>query len=226
MLGRNHALYGLTGWVAGWPILANSSVVERLGIPDSLEVFGVSCAIAAGASVLPDLDHPDSRPSSHFGVVSRLVAKGVSTAAGGHRMATHSALFALVLAGLTYSIVWLPSTVGQWCASLACGFCCSVALALIAPSFGIRIPTTVALIAAVLAGWWTWIRFDEIKWLLPVIAAYGVTMHIACDLVTRGGVPLFWPFTKRRIALNLFTVGGAGERVVSALGVCLLGAAA
>lgn len=140
-------------------------------------------------------------------------------------MATHSALFAAFLAGLTLSIVWMPGTVGRWCAALACGFCCSVALALIAPSFGFRVPTTLALVAAVLAGWWTWFRFDEVKWLLPVIAAYGVLMHIACDLVTRGGVPLLWPFTKRRIALKLFVVGGTGERVASALGVCLLGAA-
>ena len=226
VLGRNHALWGLTGWVAGWPLLTQPHVAETLGMPTDLETFGVTCAVAAGASVIPDLDHPDARPARHFGILSRLLAKGISQAAGGHRMATHSVMFAAMLAAVTYAVGWLPTSAGAWCAALAAGFCCSVGCALIGPSFGIRIPGLASMAIAIGSGWWVWHHFSEIRWVLPVIAAYGVLAHIACDFVTKGGVPVLWPFSKRRMALQLFTVGGAGEHVAAALGMVLLGMAA
>ena len=218
VLGRNHALYGLTGWIAAWPILASSQASAALAMPVSAEVFGVTCAVAAGASVIPDLDHPDSRPSKHFGILSKVIARGISQAAGGHRQATHSLLFATLLAALTAAVGWLPAPVGQSCAALACGFCCSIGLALIGPSMGIRVPAWVSIATAAGSGWWVWNNFYDIRWVLPLIAAYGVIIHIACDFVTKGGVPILWPITRRRIALHLFRVGGPGENIAALIG--------
>lgn len=185
----------------------------------------MTSAIAAGASVIPDLDHPDARPSAHFGLISKVISKGIAQAAGGHRKATHSLFFAALVAALTLGVGWLPSSIGQWCAALVCGFCCSVGLALIGPSVGMRVPTWLDLAVAGGSGWWVWNNFADIRWTLPVIAAYGVLIHIACDLVTKGGVPVFWPITKKRVALHLFRVGGAGESIASLLGFALLGLA-
>lgn len=224
-MGRNHALYGLTGWLACWPAVAHPSVAERLAMPTNLGVLGVTCAVAAGASVVPDLDHPDSKAAHHFGPLTKVISKGISQAAGGHRMATHSFAFAAALAAITYAIAWAPAPIGQWCAALACGFCCSVGLALIGPSFGFRVPTWVDLVVAGASGVWVWLHYDDIRWVLPVVAAYGVLVHILCDLVTKGGVPVLWPMSQRRVALHLFRVGGAGERFVGLLGLVLLGMA-
>ena len=223
MLGRNHALWGLAGWAAAWPTLAAEPVASALNSPDDLGTFALTGLIAGGASVLPDLDHPDARPSRHFGPLTRLIARGVHNAAGGHRMATHSLVFAVGLAVLAAAAAMVPGNAGRWAAAVMCGTCCSMGLALIGPSLGLRIPSTVDLIAAVAAGWWAWHAFGDIRWLLPVIAAYGVLAHIACDIVTKGGVPVLWPFTRRRFALSLFRVGGPGEQVASLAAFALLG---
>lgn len=222
MLGRNHAVYGLAGWMAAWPAVSSPQAAAMLHLDPGVATFGVTCAVAAGASVIPDLDHPDSRPSAHFGIVSKMVARGVSQAAGGHRMATHSALFAVLLGAVTFAVAYAPLSVGRWIAAVACGFCCSVGLALVGPSMGFRVSSWASLVFALGTGWWVWSRYEDLAFVLPVIAAYGVIVHIACDMVTRGGVPLFWPFSRRRIALGLFAVGGPGERVASFIGFVLL----
>ena len=224
MLGRNHALYGVAGWVAAWPFLATAGIPGFPPSPD-IEAFAVTTAVAAGASVIPDLDHPDARPAKHFGVLTKILAKGINKAAGGHRMVTHTAAFAVLLAAVTVGISWLPSEWGAWCAALACGFCCSVGTALVGPSLGFRIPTWADWAIAIGTGWWVWDNYITVQYMLPWLAIYGVTIHILCDAVTKGGVPLLWPITSKRFALSLFRVGGPGEQVASVIGVAgLIGA--
>lgn len=226
MLGRNHALWGAAGWTAAWPALTQPAVADTLGMPATPQMLAFTGTIAAGAAVLPDLDHPDARPARHFGILTRIAAKAVSTAAGGHRMATHSATFAVALAAIAAALAAAPGDVGRWTAAVMCGFCCSLGVTLIGPSLGLRIPPTVSILAAAAAGWGAWAWHSDIRWVLPVIAAYGVLIHIACDFVTVGGVPLLWPFTRRKFAVRLFRVGGKGETVAALCGTALLGWAA
>jgi len=49
-----------------------------------------------------------------------------------------------------------------------------------------------------------------------------VIVHILCEIVTKGGVPIFRPFTKRRVCLKLFGVGGWGENIAGMIGYGLL----
>ena len=138
-------------------------------------------------------------------------------------MATHSLTFAAALAAAGAAAAVVGGDVGRWAAAVMCGLCCSMGLALVGPSLGLRVPTVVDIAVAVAAGWWVWHAFGDLRWLLPVLAGYGVLAHIICDIVTKGGVPVLWPFTRRRFALALFRVGGPGEQAASVLAVALLG---
>lgn len=214
MLGRNHCMYAAAGWAAAWP------AAELLGADTSDgTLLLVSTGVAAGAGVIPDLDHPDARPSKHFGLVSKAVSKALASASGGHRLGTHSFLFAAVLAAATYATGFLPDVWARGLTALACSFCASCGVALIGPSLGFRVPPAAALASAVGPAWYAWEHYATLRPLLPAVAAYGVLIHIACDMVTKGGVPVFWPFSRRRFALGLFRVGGPGEAVATAVGV-------
>lgn len=221
MLGRNHAVYAAAGWTAAWPHLGWTGA--DLSDP---ALLAVTAGIAAGAGVVPDLDHPDSRATRHFGLLSRVVAKGLESASGGHRWGTHSLLFAVLLAAATYSSRWLPYSIGLWAAVLCCSFCCSVGAALIGPSLGFRMPWPVSAAALICPGWYVWAHYDRVAPVLWLIAAGGVVVHVVCDAVTKGGVPVLWPFTRARFKLGLFRVGGAGERVAGIAGIAALAWAA
>ena len=233
MLGRNHAVYAGMAWAFAFPYLG------WLGVDTSDAVlFAITAFIAAGAGVVPDLDHPDARPSKHFGILTKVLARAINDVSGGHRYGTHSFVFAALLGGLAAGVevlgytrtgVVIPRVGTLWMGDIArvlavlcCSFCASVGLALVGPSLNFRIPLVVDIAAAVLPAWYVWVHFEDIAPLLPILAAGGVLCHIACDAVTRGGVPVFWPFTKRRFALHLFTVGSKAENFVGGIGVLAL----
>lgn len=211
-------MYGAAGWMAAWPFLHASGVAQLSG-KASLEVLGLSTLMAAGAAVIPDLDHPDARPSKHFGILTKFLAKTTNKVSGGHRMATHTVAFGLLLGGLSWALTFAPTEIGAWTAAVVGGMCCSFGVALVGPSLGFRIPWWADWASAIGTGYWIWYLYPDIQYLLPWIAVYGVLIHIMCDAVTKGGVPLLWPLTGKRFALGLFTVGGKGEQLVTIIGI-------
>ena len=187
---------------------------------ERLTLFATSSVIAAGAAVIPDLDHPDARVSTHAGFLSRFVARRINKLGGGHRMATHSLLFALLLGAVTLGVQYATLFgIGRWVTALVCAFCVSIGLALAAPSLGIRLPPAAALAITAGTGWVVYQNWSQLRWLIPLITVYGVVVHIACDAVTKGGVPIFLPFSKQKYALGWFRVGGSGEAVAQVVGV-------
>lgn len=219
MLGRNHAIYGASAWMlAGYPMAVNYAGIE--GNAHSKVVVGMTSLIAAGAAVVPDLDHPDSRPAEHFGLLSKAVSKVLEAGAGGHRAGTHSLVFPVLL-GLA---LWGSSrlVIGNLVAAVVCACCVSIGLALIGPSLGLRVPALMHLAAGAGVGWWVWGSYDEIKPMLWMVIAAGSAIHIICDAVTKGGVPLLMPLTRKRFGIPLFDVGGTGEGIAAAVGLIVL----
>ena len=216
MLGRNHALYAATVWLGAYPLIA-----EPIGFanPESFSMLAITTVVAAGAGVLPDLDHPDARPSRHFGPLSRIMARTINSASGGHRVGTHSLACAVLVGLLAYAAHLFPDYGGRYLAVVACGFCASVGLALVGPSIGLRVPTVADLAVGVGVGWWVWANFDAVSPGLWALAGGGVLIHILCDAVTKGGVPFFLPLSRKRFALGLFRVGGPGETAAAVIGV-------
>jgi LexA-binding, inner membrane-associated putative hydrolase len=79
LLGRDHALSGALVFAALGP---------SLHVTGSHLAAGV--VIAAGAGVLPDLDHPDSSIAQSFGFLTEAFAWVVNRISGGHRHGTHA----------------------------------------------------------------------------------------------------------------------------------------
>ena len=209
-------------WAAGWPYLAEVPVGELSSTSTAdMALFGVTTAVAAGSGVIPDLDHPSATGSEHLGMLSKLVAKIVGKSADGHRAGTHTLAFAALMAGLAVAADHWPGP-GRIGATAWAAFCASVGLALLGPSLGFRVPVIADLVTALAVGGYVWVRFETIAPLLWLLAAGGVIVHIACDVVTKGGVPFLRPFTRRRFCLKLFSVGGAGEGFAGLIGYALL----
>lgn len=206
-------MYAGASWAAAWPYMGWTGAETS-----NPTLFIVSTGIAAGAGVIPDLDHPDARPTKHFGVLTGLVSKVVASASGGHRLGTHSFLFAAMLGIGTWGTTFLPDDWARLIAAIACSFCVSIGVTLVGPSLGMRIHPSATVAATIIPAWYAWTEYETLVPLLPVLAAGGVLCHILCDVVTKGGVPVCWPFSKKRFALSLFRVGGTGEMVATLIG--------
>lgn len=208
MMGRNHAITAATGWV-----LAAPAVSAATGTELDAATLAVTTLIAAGAGVIPDLDHPDSGPARRFGIVSRLVAAIVNTAAGGHRMLTHSLPFVAAATFATWAAVTL--TTNPLPAAILVGFCIGVGISLLGPSLGFRIPGMFAIGLGVASGYATATNIEVLAPLLPFLVGWGCLCHLLTDGVTKGGIPLFAPFSRKRYSLGLMRTNGLAENLLS-----------
>lgn len=225
MLGRNHAVSAAAGWAAAGPVFP---LVGLEPATDPL-LYAASIALAGGAGVIPDLDHPDARPAAAFGLVSRLVARLTAKAAGGHRKLTHSVPFAIGLGTAVFAAGLLPF--GNWVSGVLVWGMTVFSGSLLGPSLGFR-PSPVLLMASGAAAGWAVAVIEVpltvgIRWALPFIIGGGCLLHILGDWLTKGGVPLLLPFSKKRWAAGLFRTGSGAETAVGLLSAAgLAGAAA
>ncbi|MFG1872051.1 metal-dependent hydrolase [Micromonospora arborensis] len=230
-MGRTHCLSGAATWLAG------CSALVAAGQPVSPTVAFIGAVVAAGFSLLPDLDTPDSTISRSAGRLSLTVARGCASGARrlraascrhcrglpeltGHRGVTHTVAFALAVGAVVALAGW---TVGCWAGLPTVWVAAALAVrALLTRQvrgvMGIPVVATAAAVAAAAApghGWW---------WLgLPV--AWGTLVHSLGDAMTGRGVPLAWPLQVgacrwRRLGVPQwmrFSVGGRMEDLVRLL---------
>ena len=216
MMGRSHALSAAAAWI--W-------VAPAFGVDTEMTLAG-SSLLAAGAGVLPDLDHPDAYPSRQFGLLSRGVSKLVRGASGGHRQGTHSLLFAVFVGGLLWAAdYWSIGSQGGLAITSAvlAAFIATVGVSLTAPSFGVRASPLAAMAAGGALGYWVWTQ-APVEWMPPLLTI-GIGVHILGDWLTKSGVPLLAPIIDRRWAAGLFRTGGRAEGflAVGFLAAALLG---
>lgn len=115
MLGQTHAL-GAAGvfLAAAFPV---SHYVHHL----TPLTTAAGTLVAAGAGLLPDLDHPSASPARAFGPISQGAARLVAAVSGGHRHATHSLLGLAICGALTtaaYFNTWTLTAVIWLCMGL------------------------------------------------------------------------------------------------------------
>lgn len=200
MLAKTHALSGAVVW------LALSSVLEPG--PSGL-VLGT--AVAAGAALLPDLDHPNASAAKVWGPYSRALCAVICSVSGGHRVGTHTLLAALVAGvGSMLALGWFPAAVAvvALCAGLAALAVSTVVTVRWARRWWIN------LAVSALAGLVVVVSQMPIGW-LPGAVFVGYLAHLAGDFVTDGGVPLLLPFGRRRYRLTRLNTGGAWETGVA-----------
>jgi len=127
MMAKGHAVGGAAVWLTGWSWTA----VAGLAQPRA-DVLTVGTLICAGAALLPDLDHPNSRLARVgglitygialvFGWIGRHVHAATKLDADrpdldGHRTITHTLVFAGLTGTLIAGIAGLSDDLGAWLA--------------------------------------------------------------------------------------------------------------
>jgi len=212
--GRTHALSGAVAGAAAGVFALHTALAGTADL----------AVLTAGFATVSDLDQCGSTAARSFGLVTELFARFVRWASGGHRHATHTAVFSVAFAGLA----WLAGECRHdWPGRAGLVFLLAVGVASgmdalhppRTPRGGhrhrplIRYTDLLAAGAAIfvcVTGW-------DLA-LVPYAAGAGILAHIAGDELTKHGVPFFWPFTGRMFHLLpkrlRFTTGTWPERRV------------
>jgi membrane-bound metal-dependent hydrolase YbcI (DUF457 family) len=216
MLGRDHALMGGLGFLIVAPVVLHDP---------TWQVLGVGTVASAAFALLPDIDEPGSTVSRKLGPISRGFSEMTRSLAGGHRQATHSLFFVVVVLLLTRLAFLNPLAVAILVAAsfllvfrmllpTMLRFAPLVGFATLALAFGSgewarHLDTHVAGTGAPSLGW------------LMLATAGGCVWHMIGDSLTVEGVPWLWlpgvhPLQRVRIAVPV--VGHTGSARESLIG--------
>lgn len=204
-MGRNHVLVGMAGWLVAAPPIA-----AAFGTPLTAGEIAAGTLLCGGTALLPDIDHPNSTVAHTLGPITQGLCSFVGAISGGHRQKTHTLVFAALMGVLTYLLLLL----GWWAVFGLFFICGAWALRLLGPTklkyslFGIGIP--------VVAGGLAWFIADSFppQWWMVWAVVGGSLLHLAGDIVTKGGVPLFWPIPGR-ISLGMMRTDGVIEQILT-----------
>jgi membrane-bound metal-dependent hydrolase YbcI (DUF457 family) len=190
MMSHTHALSGSVAFLVAAPFL-------HLGSPASVAV-GAVCA--AGAALLPDLDHPKATPAHAFGPVSWALSKVVCAVSGGHRHATHSLIG---LAAFT-SAAWWATRTGGWPLIATLTLLAGFAVRALLPKprdrkWKLDYADVASIVNAAFAAWTAHglVAASMDLAVVPWAVGIGVAAHIAGDMLTKKGCPLAWPAPRR-----------------------------
>ena len=183
MMGRSHAALGL---------VAGLGVAEMVGMrPATTLAFS---ALVAGASLLPDLDEPNSTVSHVLEPISGAVSYVLARVCGGHRRASHSVIAGAVVVGAVEvcSLVEIAHHVSLL--AVVMGF---VLASLLRVLVGHRLGVA-EIIGCLGAGVAIDYFLAPTGALWPVVAiGMGYGLHLIEDWITAGGVPWLWPWKHR-----------------------------
>jgi len=205
MMGKSHLLLGAAGWLALAPGL------KLAGIELGPAELGAGTVVAAGAAMLPDLDHPKATVSSSLGPVSRIISKGMARSLGGHRNGSHSLLFALLVSAGLLALLSGDSGLAIISGFLVCLLASSLMLRTLTEADGISCAILSAIIAALIIS----IVGVEAGWLVSAVLI-GILLHDLGDLLTPMGIPPLWPVSRQRVRLPIIArTGNLTEKLLS-----------
>lgn len=218
-MGYSHSVSA----AAAWLFLNEVGVVQVADTPTLV----VTTLAAAGAGMLPDIDHHNGTIANSFPPVSRWTARLVGKLSGGHRKGTHSlaglaAFWALAFFADRLTYAGLPIL-----ALALAGFAGGLALRVFkAPGGWLG-----AIGLAVLT-----LTTGALPW-MPWAILTGATVHVLGDALTTRGVNPLWPLTIKPVvpsalwrksgymALPLLGDAGSGrEKALTAALVLYIGA--
>ena len=207
MLGRNHATVGAVAVLAMAPAFPTDPVI-----------LGLAATCAAGAAVIPDLDHRQASVSKVIPVLGPLLARGVSTLSGGHRNLTHT-----IEAGAIVTLAASAVVPRREVAAVVVGILVCFAIALLGPH--LRLVSAASLAEFFVGGaagfavyWYDWI---PLGW-LPLAVGVGYGAHLAADAVTTAGIRPLVIAPKLKLRLGRVRTGGQTETTIGAVAVIAL----
>lgn len=210
MMGRSHVPVGAASYLALLPL------VGQVGqSPASVAGVCAGTLAAAGASMLPDLDHPQARAAGFLGPISRQAARAIALVSGGHRNGTHSLAALAVIVGLAW---WGLPALGTSAQIVALAVLMALgACVLMEPA-----PESVSILAACAATWALFASGVGIAAGVGPAIAVGYASHLVGDCLTPAGCPLGWPLSKRRQGVGVFRTDGMIEKGVALVAVLLV----
>lgn len=215
MMGGHHAISGAAAWLA---LTASASIGDRALGAGALDLTGpevlAGTVVAAGAALLPDIDHPSATIARSAGAASKLATSAVSSAAG-HRGATHTLLAVVAFTLLGAVATWLDwswhaPVVGQVQvgAVIVVTVLCAIAVRAMKLVRGGLMPWLVGIGCGLL----TAVAAPETSIWLPVAIGLGALVHLLGDLATTDGIPFpTWPLVlkpSKRAASALWHADG------------------
>lgn len=202
MMGPTHLVVGGATFLFGvTPIMAATGHALTPG------QCAAGAVVAAGAAMLPDLDHPHATVSQSLGPVTRGISRVVSALAGGHRNGTHSLLG---LAAVTAGLLALVHTFDHLVVYFAvCLFCLSLVSRIALEGHSWLTTTAVAAIGAMAA----LAVSADFSWIVVAVAG-GYASHMLADALTQEGIPPLWPLSKWRFSIPLVRTDSGRERIV------------
>ncbi|WIM98306.1 metal-dependent hydrolase [Actinoplanes oblitus] len=241
MMGPSHALSGAAAWLAGsW------ALDQFAGYHQTPLMIGVGTAMAAGGALLPDFDLSGKVTTNQggatvartFGVFSLFVAEviekislGIYTATRqsrdprrdhGHRTFTHTLPFAALVGWGTTA---LAAHYGKWAVVGIIFFMAGLALRGLFEKWAEKAGWLIVTLVAAGIAWFTAANLADDRGypLLGFAVGAGCVVHLLGDMITKNGVPIFWPIPTGRGRMwrmvgipNQFAVkvGGKTETVV------------
>jgi membrane-bound metal-dependent hydrolase YbcI (DUF457 family) len=240
MMGSSHALSGAAVWLAGSLVLDQLADFHQTPLQ-----LAVGTAICAGGALLPDLDlsgrvttrQGGATVAHTFGVFTLFLAEVVEKFSlgvyritrlkhdprrrNGHRTLTHTIVFNL---GVGYGTLALCNAFGKWAVMGVLFFAFAMALRGLFERWAERAGWLIVTLAAAGAALLVYERLpgDRGYPLLGMAVGVGGLIHLAGDMITRHGSPIFWPIPiGRRLWRNIglphsvaLTAGDKTETVV------------
>lgn len=209
MMGHSHALSGAVGWLAAVPLLQNEQILGQFAVSLSPAQIAAGTVVCAGAALLPDMDHHDGSIANTFGIVTQFLCKIIGKVSGGHRQATHSILFA-VLMGFGADLLATHAEPAWWVLLfLLIGLGLRGLEVKIGGNdnyTGILNAVGAAVLVYVLHG-------VDMTW-AGYAVFLGCLMHVTGDCCTPRGCPVFWPAPWRIGVAIIPRTNGKVERYV------------
>lgn len=210
-MGRTHATSGAVAFLAVLPLLHQAGLsLTPLTVP-------VTALAAAGAATLPDLDHPQATVSRSLGPATVGLARLVAWCTGGHRGGTHSLVAVAALSGGSAAV----DLAGALPRGLACAFLFALATAAVQLRLARPLLHTTICVAAAIGLVTLSAQHTVTPGVLPWAVGVGSAAHLVGDMLTREGVPLLWPVSRRRFRIASLSTGGTIEQLLVGPGLAL-----
>jgi membrane-bound metal-dependent hydrolase YbcI (DUF457 family) len=223
VMWRSHMVIGASSWLATQALAGPVTAT-----PLDWRQRACGTVIAAGGALLCDLDTPTSRLAHSLGPVTRLFARAIGRAFGGHRHGTHSLAFCALVGALSAVALsdtrlvhvgaHVTLTVGQLAALVIAYLACALSVALLTGLRGVRAGVLTAGLVALGAS----TPAPAPAGLVSAALTIGCISHLLADLLTPEGIAPLWPISQRRVSLRLIRRTGDHRETLVVLTVALV----